>query len=44
VQEYDRTYRDYHKLKKLHEFWNMRAHKLDMIVELESIVHKLKSE
>jgi hypothetical protein len=44
VQEYDSTYKDYHKIKKLHEFWNMRAHKLDMIVELESVVDRLKNE
>ena len=44
VQELDPSYRDYHKLKKLHEFWNMRAHKVEMILELESIVDTLKKE
>ena len=44
VQEYDPSFKNYSKLKKLHEFWIMRALKIEMILELESIIDRLKSE
>jgi biotin carboxylase len=44
VQEYDDSYKDFTKGQKLTLFWNARHVQMETILELESIIDRLKSE
>ena len=44
IQEYDESYKEYAKTKQLHDFWIIRALKMDILTDMETILEQLKQE